>query len=232
MVASGSLGSAERPVADSERISTVRWSKDAGCETFLIEFTNDAGVPAVTPPSVTATLIREIGVIRVELNVAETGLSDQLVETTLVDRLFVVRQNDGNLFVDLLLQEPAMARMITATSPARIEIEMEPGGSFFDGRPAIEPNVVLTKPIPGEHTYPLVVSGYARTFEANVVARLNRDGERVAEAFTTAADWLETWGEFEMEIADGPSGDLSLFVGEASAESGAPLGVTVAVTLE
>ncbi len=232
MVGSGSLGSADRSGTDSERIASVRWSDNSGCEAFVIEFSNDQGVPAVTPPSVSAAMLRDVGVLRVELAVTETGISDQLVETVLVDRIFVVRDQTGSLFVDFHLDESAVARMITGTSPARIEIELESGGLAYGGRPAIETNVVLVRPQPGLVAYPLTISGYARTFEANVVARL-RDGDvRVAEAFTTAADWLETWGAFEMEIATGPAGGLSLFVGEETPEAGFPSGVTIGLDVE
>ena len=45
------------------------------------------------------------------------------------------------------------------------------------------------------------------------------------------ADFLETWGEFTLEIPSGPTGEAQLFVGEFSPEDGTPIGVNLDVTM-
>ncbi len=48
-----------------------------------------------------------------------------------------------------------------------------------------------------------------------------------SEFATTAADWVDTWGEFRFRITSGPTGSLTqLFVGEQDPRTGADLGVT------
>ena len=71
----------------------------------------------------------------------------------------------------------------------------------------------------------LTISGYACTFEANVAAELSQDAAVIVSTYTTATEWLEAWGKFELTIDSGPSGDVVLFVGECSAKDGTPTGV-------
>ena len=85
------------------------------------------------------------------------------------------------------------------------------------------PPVVVTTVVGVEPEFPLTVEGYSRTFEANVLARI--DGELVA--LTTAADWVETWGEFQLVIESGPDSPEELFVGSDSPRDGSPEGVFI-----
>ena len=71
------------------------------------------------------------------------------------------------------------------------------------------------------------MSGYSRNFEANTIVRLTQDGTVVVEDFTTAADWVETWGQFEVEISPEGSGPAELFVGEQSAQDGSDRGLVL-----
>jgi hypothetical protein len=87
------------------------------------------------------------------------------------------------------------------------------------------------EPRPGAATYPLTVTGYARTFEANVVARLEREGEEVVETFTTATAWVDAWGQFSLTIAEGPTGPVVLHVGERSARDGTWQGAAVELNM-
>jgi hypothetical protein len=86
---------------------------------------------------------------------------------------------------------------------------------------------VVLEPRPGPASYPLTITGYARTFEANVVARLEQGGEEVLETFTTATAWVDAWGHFSFTIDDGPTGPVRLHVGEYEARDGAWEGVVV-----
>jgi hypothetical protein len=49
----------------------------------------------------------------------------------------------------------------------------------------------------------------------------------VKDTFTTAADYLVTWGEFRLTLPDGPKGPLELQVGEGDAETGRWVGLSV-----
>jgi hypothetical protein len=171
-------------------------------------------------------------VLRVRmLGVDATVITDQLVETQLVDRIYVVRSLDGGMFIDFHLTEPTQARVEAGASPARLILTMRPGLVPLSGFSTIGERVVVTSPPAGSTVDPfLTVSGYSRTFEAVVLLIGTVGNEVVVERSTTAADWTETWGEFRSTI-NLPSGPVSLFVGESSAQDGALEGVTVSLTV-
>ena len=96
---------------------------------------------------------------------------------------------------------------------------------------ATSDRVVVLQPRAGAAAYPLTVSGYSRTFEANVVHRLEQGGREVSTGFTTATSWSETWGWYAFTIDRGPTGDVTLHVGEESAEDGTWEGAEVALSM-
>jgi hypothetical protein len=149
----------------------------------------------------------------------------------LAEEGYVVRGLNRRLFVDIHLAALAEARILTLTAPARIVIDLRPGGAAI-GRPAEHQLVKVLAPAAGNASYPLRIEGYARTFEANVIGRLQQDGRTVAQSVTTAADWTETWGEFVLTIDTGPRGDLDLFVGDFSPMDGSEQGVHLRLTLQ
>jgi hypothetical protein len=227
----GQLLDASEPSSDAEQISAIGWVGDQVCEVFTIEFTTDQGAPATTPPSVSAVFLREVGILRVALDVEMTSITDQLSETALVRRVFVPRSQDRTLFVDLHLSAPALATVTTGSSPAQIIVSLEPGGSDYAGSPAIAVNVVLVTPVEGPVGVPVLVNGYSRNFEANTLGRIVQGAEVLAEGFTTAADWTETWGEFNLTLEPAGSGAADLFVGEQSAQDGSDRGVVIPIDL-
>jgi hypothetical protein len=227
----GQLIDASEPSSDAEQISALGWIGDQACEVFTIEFTTDQGAPATTPPSVTAVFLRGVGILRVAMDVEMTAITDQLTETALVRQAFVPRSLDRTLFVDLHLSGPALATVTTSSSPARVIISLEPGGSDYGGTPAIAANVVLVTPIEGPVEVPVVVNGYSRNFEANTIGRIVQGADVLAEGFTTAADWTETWGEFDLVLEPAGSGAADLFVGEQSAQDGSDRGVVIPIDL-
>ena len=108
---------------------------------------------------------------------------------------------------------------------------LTPGGGVVPQPAQSARSIVVLEPRAGAAKYPIVIRGYARTFEANVVARLAAGGKVAAQAHGTAADYVTAWGEFELTIPAGPSGDVELFVGEDSAKDGTPVGVTIPLHL-
>ena len=93
----GELLDASEPSSDAEQISAIGWVGDQACEVFTIEFTTDQGAPATTPPSVEAVFLREVGILRVSLDVEMTSITDQLAETGLVHQVFVPRSDEPDL---------------------------------------------------------------------------------------------------------------------------------------
>ncbi len=227
--ADGLLARGGQADTDAERLAALRWEGQNGCERVELEFASAAGAPATDPPQVTVDLLRHLGVLRVEIGetVDSTAVADALFEGTLVNAAYVVRSLRGTLYVDFHLAAPALARAVLLRSPGRVVIDLNPGGPQLDGTPAVADFVVVVAPFQRAVSYPLDVTGYARTFEANVIARLRKANRLEAETFTTAADYLETWGEFELSIVEGPQGRIELFVGEDSPQDGAESGVTL-----
>jgi hypothetical protein len=71
-----------------------------------------------------------------------------------------------------------------------------------------------------ELTSPVVISGQACTFEANVVWKLSQAGKVVEEGFTTANSGCPNRGDWNIPIKDLKPGDYTIQVLEYSAEDG------------
>ena len=223
----------DQPTSDTTTIGLISWQAVEGCELFTIRFETTEGAPATTPPTIVLDFIETRQVLRIWTAADSTVITDHLVETPLVDRMFVVRGLAGGMFIDLHLKGPAQARGEISNSPASLKIELQGGVQSFDSAAVYAGNTVLTAPADGGQVAsgaPLEVEGYARVFEANVHMVATIDGENVAETSATAADWTETWGEFTSSIQL-PRGDVSLFVGEQSPDDGEMTGVTIDLTV-
>lgn len=228
----GDIAELDQQSSDSGTIGAISWDAAEGCETFTIAFQTSEGAPATTPPSARVLHLDSFQVLRVQmLGVGATVITDQLVETQLVDRLYVVRSLDGGMFVDFHLAEPAQARVEATASPARLVLTLKQGLVPLSGFSVFADRVVVTSPPAGSTVDAfLTVSGYSRTFEAGVLLIGTVGNDVVVERTTTAADWTETWGEFRSTI-NLPQGPVSLFVGESSARDGALEGVTLSLTV-
>jgi len=161
------------------------------------------------------------------MDVDTTVITDQLVETNLVERLFVVRSLDDGMFVDLHLALPAQALIEASSSPAELMVNLQPGIVEYAVDVASSEFVVLISPfddVPTTGNIP--VEGYARTFESNVLIIASDATEIRAEVSTTSADSQHTWGEFMSSLQLDP-GQYTLFVGDESPEDGSLGGVTI-----
>lgn len=225
MAEEGPVPTPDSAESDADQLAAITWETDPDCERFTLEFTSAEGAPATTPPIVNADFLRSFAVLRVYTDVEVAAVADQLVQSGLVDRIYVVRQSDRALFVDFHLSSPALAGIEAASG--NVVVTFEPGGADYDGVSSFADNVVVVAPAPGPVEVPISVQGYSRNFEANTVVQVTQDGAVVAEDFTTAADWVETWGEFEIAISPEGSGPAELFVGEFSAQDGSPRGVVL-----
>ena len=230
MVENGEVG-AGGTAGDAEQIGAVTWETNAECEVFTIDFVTAQAAPATSAPVMSAEFIRSSAVVRIFLDLETTSVTDQLVQSGLVDRVYVARRPDRTLFVDFHLVAPSLARVSVAESPGQVILELAPGGDELAGLAAFAQNVVVISPTTGPVEVPIEIVGYSRNFEANTVARITQDSSVLDEDFTTAADWVETWGEYSLTLDPTGSGEAELFVGEQSAQDGSDRGVVIDIEL-
>jgi hypothetical protein len=223
----GLVDESDNTGSDSATIGLISWEAEEACETFEIEFESAEGAPATTPPSVSARFLDEIGVLRVSTSANDTVITDQLVETLLVDRLYVVRAIDGGTFIDFHLAGPAQARIELDNSPARLTLELQPGIIEYNSAPTITDQLVLISPVEdSEVPLGLSVSGYARDLESDLLLIATQGNEVIDEVSATTASATAVWAAFSgsLELIEG---EHRLFVGTEDAESGGFDGVSI-----
>ena len=145
----GRIARIDQPRSDSNTIGAITWDTRDVCEAFTIEFETTEGAPATTPPRVIADFLDSGQVVRLSLDVDATVLTDQLVETAVVDRLYVVRALNGTMFIDLHLAEPVEARVEVGHSPATMTIQLQPSLVAFTGTSSISRLAVVVTPTAG-----------------------------------------------------------------------------------
>lgn len=233
--ASGEILDADQVNGDARQLSAMRWERHDGCERFVIDLATAEGDPATAAGPVRAELLRELGVVRVHLRGVETvdaDATEAVFDGPLTSAAFAVWAPEGRwVYVDLHLDRPAEAHVHHLADPARAVVDLRPGGPDLPDPATRGRRVVVLTPRPGEASYPLVVTGYARTFEANVVARLVQSDEVVRDTFTTATAWADAWGHYTLTLPDGPTGAVQLQVGEHSARDGTWEGESVDLVL-
>ena len=230
-VANGAARVGTSPPGDAHELEGFRWERHEGCERLVIDFVAEDGRAANSAGRVEAEVLRDLGVVRVQLRDVEwvdTNATDAMFAGPLATAAFAVFSPDGRwTYVDVHLGAEAEAHVIVLNGPARVVVDLRPGGGAVPDPAPREARVVVLEPRPGDARYPLTVTGYARTFEANVVTRIEQGGSEVLEDFTTATAWVDAWGHYSFTIEDGPTGNIELHVGEYSARDGAWEGVAV-----
>jgi len=217
--------------SDASHLGRVAWEGPEQCESFVFEFETSEGAPATAVPDIEIDHLPSLQVIRITMDIDAAVITDQLVETELVDRLYVVRSLEGGMFVDLHLNAPAAGRARVQSSPGVLTVDLRPGFLDFTGASSVDDQTVVVSPSQGSEVESITTfTGYSRAFEANVLVVVTQGDVVVTEASTTAADYLETWGEFSVEVPL-PAGDVSVLVGEASPEDGSLDGVTLDLTV-
>jgi hypothetical protein len=216
---------------DARRVEALRWASYDGCERVVIDLGTEDGAAAERAGVVTAEVLRELGVVRLSLREVEyvdPAATDAGFDGPLATDAFSTWSPDGRwVSVDVHMGDAAEAYVATVDDPARVVVDLRPGGPQVPGPAPRAGRVVVLAPRPGTASYPLTVTGYARTFEANVVVRLEHDGENVYDDFTTATAWVDAWGHYSFTIERGPRGRVVLHVGEHSARDGTWEGVAV-----
>jgi hypothetical protein len=223
---------------DAAQISGIRAATYPGCERVVVDLLTVDGAPAGSVGLTGVEYNESVGVVRINLpkDVAMTAVTDLLLDGDLISRAFVVRTVGGNLAIDVhVVAEVGVAlRAFEVDAPSRIVVDLRSDTEAQPARgAAIGDGIVVVEPAPGAVSDPLQISGYARTFEANVVARLHedRDEDAIAEATTTATDWSEAWGEYTIVFETPPLRALELFVGADSPIDGSPVGVWIPIDL-
>jgi hypothetical protein len=220
-------GLADNQEGDAQSVVDLRWSEYPGCEQLVVELATAGGAPATETGGVRAELLRDRGIVRLRLSdrVTTTFVADRVVERTLVDRVYVVRSGEGDFYVDIHLASAVSARASVSSSPAEIIVDLQPGGPPLEQHPLVADTVVVITETSGRAEYPVIIEGYARTFEATVVLRARQGGRLEIQETASAADYLTTWGEYRFSVATGPNGNVEFFIGEDSPEDGRELGV-------
>ncbi len=227
-IADGAFPLEANDTGDAHKVSGMRWAAHEGCERFMIDFTDEDGNPATAPGDVKAEMIRELGIVRLSLrDVAwvDTDAIEELFEGALAHAGYSVRSDRGRwMYIDLHLAGEAEARVSILEDPARVLVDLRPGGGPVPEH-IYGTRVILLNSLPPQDTYPLTLTGYSRTFEANVVARMEQHGEEIFENFTTTTGYVDAWGLYTFTIEEGPSGPIELHVGEYSAKDGTWQGI-------
>ncbi|HET7478818.1 MAG TPA: Gmad2 immunoglobulin-like domain-containing protein [Rubrobacteraceae bacterium] len=179
-------------------------------------------------------------IVRINLPAVESTLKTDGPALGLgISRYYVVRRADDTLAVDLRLRKPAgTVKVFSLDHPARVVVDVRPGGLPLYPEPAECKTAVITAPrlsyLVGPDTFK--VSGYGRPFEAQGVWRLkNSAGRVVRQGAYTTNDWDSAWGSFGFEVTypstlAGHTGMLQ--VGDYSPEDGHFRGASVALRFE
>jgi len=228
----GEVARIDQDPSDATTIGVISWDETEACEVFTFAFVTSEGAPATTPPGARVAFPEGTPILRIALDADQTVIADQLVETALVSRLYVVRALDGGMFIDLHLASPAQARAGVSSSPARLTLHLQPGIVEHPTTPATSDSVVVASPLDGAAAEASVeVGGYARAGETEMAVIAAAGDEVVAETAAAVAGPLDTWGEFRAAL-ELPAGDVSVFVGHESPADGGLDGVTIRLSIQ
>lgn len=226
MLTDGRLVRSERPGADGARIAGIGWRVVGDCHIFTITFATDDGAPATTPPTLTARILRSTGVLRIDSEATSSVIVDQLVEGGLVQRMFVPVDAEGHRFIDLVLNGPVVGRARVLTSPARLEIELQPGGPTDVGSPLVTDEIVLVEPGLGATVEPILdITGYstgaATSLNLAVLLAGNPVEATVVELASEPGIW--TGFAFTFPVGDQIYDSLQVAAADGSVLAGIPL---------
>lgn len=230
---SGFAGTFGASTGDAAQLEGLRWTTHDVCERVVIDLVSRNGAPASSLGPGSVSFRSELGVVRIELppEIDATAFADRLVDASIVDRVFVVRTLDGELAVDLHLatESPVAVRATALVNPSRIavDIALSIEGSGRIAAPTVSPGIVTLSPLGGPAEYPITVNGYSSPSSSTVVARLSGGDDDLVET-RSGPPSQEAWTEFEMIHQEGPTGEVTLFVGD---EANEPAGATIHLDL-
>lgn len=225
MVADGRLLQFDRPNADATRIAGVTWRTSGDCLSVTVTFSTDDGAPATTPPPLTARVLRSAGVLRIDTEATSSVVVDQLLEEDLVERLFVPVDAEEFRFVDLVLNEPVVARAQALTSPARLEIELQAGGPEEIGSPLVSSELVVIEPVSSADAEPILdIAGYSTGQLETITMTVLRGETVLTELEVPLEPEPNLWKAFNvtLPVGDAPYDNLRITTDDESVVAGIP----------
>lgn len=122
-----------------------------------------------------------------------------------ISRYHVVRTQGGTLSVYFHLTGAASrVNVFRLNHPARVVVDISPGGTAIYARPTIGANTVILTPRTGRSVGPrtFMVKGYGRPFEGRGAWRVvDASGKVVRQGTYTTSDWVTAWGAFVFSVA-------------------------------
>ena len=218
-VEDGSAGVVSGSEGDASAIGQVSWVDHGSCERLIISYRTSAGAPAVDPPTVATLFIRQSAVLRLNIGISVTAsaFKEQVVDSPLIDGVFVVKTPTGAVFADIHLADAAVARVINQSSPARTAVDLRPGGPQLTSKPLRAGETIVIEPLAGDVRYPFSISGYGLGDDAEIVGLLRSETATI-EAPASVARRYDTWGAFTVLFTDGPAGLITVTVGGVEVE--------------
>lgn len=211
----GFMGRRDLP-GDATSISDISWTDSGDCAVLTVAFRTAQGAPAVDPPAYRGELLRDLGVIRIAFGpqVDDAAISSLTIETPLMDAGHVVLDPEsGALELDVVLADAALARIRTASAPARLVIEIIEGGPALSPRPENGRSTVLLGPSPETTAGPLVVEGYGSA-GSSITIRVRSNGP-VRERIVDLAPSPTAWTAFRWTVGQLPAGMVEVEAGDA-----------------
>jgi hypothetical protein len=181
-------------------------------------------------------VISYAGVVRIVLptEIVGTAIADTLLEGSLIDSAYVVRDEDVlNIDIHGVDGIPITARAFTTTSPASLIIDV--ARSATDAVPVgvtATSDAVVVSPTPGPSEYPIMVEGYVAPGLRSIHIQLLEAGEPVADTSMALDGGTDAWQHFTSTIDDGPIGSAVVFVGTVDGNGRPDEGALVSVAME
>ncbi|MCZ7533413.1 MAG: hypothetical protein M5U23_08420 [Acidimicrobiia bacterium] len=223
-------------VGDATTISTIQWEDSATCERVVVAFASDSGAPASSLGPTGVSVLAYAGIVRVVLpeGVDTTAVADMLSDGDLAHRIFVVRDDESHLFIDIHAEtgHTIGARASTTSSPSTLIIDIIDVES--DSTPAgvtVSPSSIVLTPTPGPTIYPFSVEGYAAPSLEEIRVEVRSKGNLVGNRSLSLAGWSDAWQGYDTIITDGPSGMVDIYVGTIGPEGEPDIGATLTVDL-
>ncbi len=227
------VGEAE---SDATRIGGIVWQPSATCERLIVEFTTDTGSPASSLGLSGVSVLSGTGILRIALadRVTGTAVADLTTNGDLIDRIFVVRDVDGSLFIDIVGAAGVAvgSRAFLQASPARLIVDLiADADAPVPVGAAVSDTAVIPSPLPGPALYPLTVEAYAQPSLRSVRLLVISNDTITIDRTIAIEGASDAWQTISSRLDDGPSGTATVFVGTADANGRPADGATVLVDL-
>jgi hypothetical protein len=221
---SGLVAAVGEDIGDASTITEIRWDDSATCERVTFTFASDSGAPAGSLGQIAVSMLPSSGVVRIILpaELTTTAVADVLPEGDLANRVFVIRDDEGALSVDIHAtpHQPIAARAFVTEAPATLIVDIVPSETTGgQGGAVMSPVAILVTPAAGPTIYPFSVEGYAAPGTARTRIQLTRGSSTQVDTTLALRGWTDAWQSFATSVPDGPSGQVALFVGSLN-ESG------------